>query len=255
MLTLLKQARAHGLGVILSTQNPVDLDYKGLSNIGTWFIGRLQTAQDKARVIDGMTGLAGSAMDKGEIENLISNLQKRNFLLKNIHEDGLSVISTRWALSYLKGPLSREQISNLMKEQKGGSNLSELSPAKSFAAKPVLSPGIAQIYAASSNVQEGGELEGYLYGEAKVRFYDAKKGLDEVREVNFTLRLDEAQKSADWSEASENMHFTAVSEPNFKLSYAPLPGFITGAKNFKELTKNFKEFIYRNYKLRLFSAG
>ena len=74
MLTLLKQARAHGLGVILSTQNPVDLDYKGLSNIGTWFIGRLQTAQDKARVIDGMTGLAGSAMDKGEIENLISNL-------------------------------------------------------------------------------------------------------------------------------------------------------------------------------------
>ena len=110
MLTLLKQARAHGLGVILSTQNPVDLDYKGLSNIGTWFIGRLQTAQDKARVIDGMTGLAGSAMDKSEIENLISNLQKRNFLLKNIHEDGLSVISTRWALSYLKGPLSREQI-------------------------------------------------------------------------------------------------------------------------------------------------
>ena len=256
MLTLLKQARAHGLGVILSTQNPVDLDYKGLSNIGTWFIGRLQTAQDKARVIDGMTGLAGSAMDKGEIENLISNLQKRNFLLKNIHEDGLSVISTRWALSYLKGPLSREQISNLMKEQKSGSNLSGLSPAKSsnFAAKPVLSPDIAQIYAASSNLQEGGELEGYLYGEAKVRFYDAKKGLDEVREVNFTLRLDEAQKSADWSEASENMHFTAVSEPNFKLSYAPLPGFVAGAKNFKELTKNFKEFIYRNYKLRLFSA-
>ena len=256
MLTLLKQARAHGLGVILSTQNPVDLDYKGLSNIGTWFIGRLQTAQDKARVIDGMTGLAGSAMDKGEIENLISNLQKHNFLLKNIHEDGLSVISTRWALSYLKGPLSREQISNLMKEQKSGSNLSGSSPVKSsnFAAKPVLSPDIAQIYAASSNLQEDGELEGYLYGEAKVRFYDAKKGLDEVREVSYMLRLDESQKEALWSEASENMHFTAVAEPNFKLSYAPLPGFVAGAKNFKELTKNFKEFIYRNYKLRLFSA-
>ena len=135
--------------------------------------------------------------------------------------------------------------------------MSGLSPTKSsnFAAKPVLSPDIAQIYAASSNLQEGGELEGYLYGEAKVRFYDAKKGLDEVREVNFALRLDEAQKSADWSEASGNMHFTAVSEPNFKLSYAPLPGFVAGAKNFKELTKNFKEFIYRNYKLRLFSAA
>jgi len=116
MLTLLKQARAFGLGCVLSTQNPVDLDYKGLSNIGTWFIGRLQTAQDKARVIDGLSGIAGSSLDKASLENLISNLAKRNFLLKNINEDGLNVISTRWALSYLKGPLSREQISNLMKD-------------------------------------------------------------------------------------------------------------------------------------------
>ena len=85
MLTLLKQARAFGLGCVLSTQNPVDLDYKGLSNIGTWFIGRLQTAQDKARVIDGLSGIAGSSLDKASLENLISNLAKRNFLLKNIN--------------------------------------------------------------------------------------------------------------------------------------------------------------------------
>ncbi|MEP6742749.1 MAG: DUF87 domain-containing protein, partial [bacterium] len=58
LLTLLKQGRAFGLGVVLVTQNPVDLDYKGLSNTGTWFIGRLQTERDKARVLEGLEGVA-----------------------------------------------------------------------------------------------------------------------------------------------------------------------------------------------------
>ncbi|MDO5045161.1 ATP-binding protein [Campylobacter sp.] len=251
MLTLLKQARAHGLGVILSTQNPVDLDYKGLSNIGTWFIGRLQTAQDKARVIDGMTGISGSDMDKGEIENLISNLAKRNFLLKNIHEDGLNVISTRWALSYLKGPLSKEQISNLMRDKKLENSVltSKNSGAKS-GVKPIISSGIEQIYAAESF----DELSGYLYAKAKVRFYDAKKSLDHTKDVSFLYRLDEEQNEIDWGEASEDVKINSISEPDKKLSYTPLPPMITNAKDLKAVAKNFKEYIYRNVKLSLFSA-
>ncbi|QCD53255.1 helicase HerA domain-containing protein [Campylobacter sp. RM16192] len=250
MLTLLKQARAHGLGVILSTQNPVDLDYKGLSNIGTWFIGRLQTAQDKARVIDGMTGISGSDMDKSEIENLISNLAKRNFLLKNIHEDGLSVISTRWALSYLKGPLSREQISNLMKDKKQeNAEISEKKQSVKSSAKPIISPQIEQIYASSSD-----ELEGYLYAKAKVRFYDAKKGLDHTKDVSFLYRLDEEQNEIDWNEASEDVRISASGEPNGKVSFGALPSMITNAKDFKAVAKNFKDYVYRNVKLSLFSV-
>ncbi|QKF92858.1 ATP-binding protein [Campylobacter sp. CCUG 57310] len=250
MLTLLKQARAHGLGVILSTQNPVDLDYKGLSNIGTWFIGRLQTAQDKARVIDGMTGISGSDMDKKEIEDLISNLAKRNFLVKNIHEDGLSVISTRWALSYLKGPLSREQISNLMQDKKAQSdNLNQKNKSSKTSAKPIISPQIEQIYASNSD-----ELEGYLYAKARVRFYDAKKGLDHTKEVSFLYRLDEEQNEIDWSEAAQDIRIATVGEPSGKVSFAQLPAMITNAKDFKAVSKNFKDYVYRNVKLSLFSA-
>ncbi len=256
MLTLLKQARAHGLGVILSTQNPVDLDYKGLSNIGTWFIGRLQTAQDKARVIDGMTGLAGSAMDKGEIENLISNLQKRNFLLKNIHEDGLSVISTRWALSYLKGPLSREQISNLMSEKKqnlalnsGISGNGKISAARE--PKPIISGEIEQIFDACADC--GKILKPNLLGTAKIRFYDAKNSIDETRDISCLCALEPDDKSADWSQASEGVRLTFGVEPA-NAGFAQPPGFVTKAKNFKDLERDFKDFIFRNYALELYSA-
>ncbi|WP_170018871.1 DUF87 domain-containing protein [Campylobacter sp. RM16190] len=251
MLTLLKQARAHGLGVILSTQNPVDLDYKGLSNIGTWFIGRLQTAQDKARVIDGMTGIQGSSMDKNEIENLISNLAKRNFLLKNIHEDGLNVISTRWALSYLKGPLSREQISNLMRDKKAYLNIKNTkSEISSNNPKPILSQTIDQIYDLSLE----DEANGYLYAKAKVRFCDVKKGVDFTKDLNLLYRLEEDCSDIDWSEASEDVQIHISSEPKGKISYMPLPAKITGVKDFKEITKKFKEYIYRNVKLTLYSS-
>lgn len=102
MLLLLKQARAFGVGVVLSTQNPVDLDYKGLSNIGTWFIGRLQTSQDIDRVIDGLGGKVGASYTKREIKTLLANLQKRTFFLKSAHLDDIRLFSTRWVLSYLK---------------------------------------------------------------------------------------------------------------------------------------------------------
>jgi hypothetical protein len=113
LLTLLKQARAFGLGVVLGTQNPVDLDYKGLGNIGTWFLGRLQTERDKQRLLDGLEGVAGTGLPRADLDRLISGLAKRVFLMRNVHEPEPVLFQTRWAMSYLAGPMSREQLRRL----------------------------------------------------------------------------------------------------------------------------------------------
>jgi len=117
LLTLMKQARAFGLGVLLATQNPVDLDYKGLSNAGTWLLGRLQTERDKARVLEGLEGVAAAAnasFDKRQIDAMLAGLGSRVFLMNNVHEDGPRLFETRWSMSYLRGPLTRDQIKKLM---------------------------------------------------------------------------------------------------------------------------------------------
>ncbi len=113
ILTLLKQARAFGVGLLLSTQNPVDLDYKAMSNAGTWCIGRLQTERDKARILEALQSARGDT-DVSELDKTISGLAKRQFLLHNTHEPDPVLFTTRWALSYLRGPLTREQISTLV---------------------------------------------------------------------------------------------------------------------------------------------
>ncbi len=110
MLRMLKQARAFGVGQVLVTQNPVDVDYKALSNAGTWFIGKLQTDQDKQRLLDGLQGAMGGDLDRDTYDDLISSLGKRVFLLHNVHEHGAQVFQTRWAMNYLAGPLTRSQI-------------------------------------------------------------------------------------------------------------------------------------------------
>jgi hypothetical protein len=112
IMLLLKQARAFGLGVVLSTQNPVDIDYKALSNAGTWMVGRLQTERDKARLLEGMASAAGS-VDVDAVGDLISGLGKREFLLRRASQDVPQVFTTRWAMSYLRGPLTRDQLSVL----------------------------------------------------------------------------------------------------------------------------------------------
>ena len=114
LLTLLKQARAFGVGLVLATQNPVDLDYKGLANTGTWFIGRLQTERDRNRVLDGLESAVGGGVDRQQMEQTLSQLGNRVFLMNNVHEDAPVVFETRWAMSYLRGPLTRTQIKTLM---------------------------------------------------------------------------------------------------------------------------------------------
>jgi len=117
LMTLMKQARAFGVGVVLATQNPVDVDYKALSNAGTWMIGRLQTDRDKQRLLDGMSAAAGG-VDVAAVSDTISGLAKREFVLRRAGTDHPEVFTTRWALSYLRGPLTRDQIATLMADQK-----------------------------------------------------------------------------------------------------------------------------------------
>ncbi|MEO1289149.1 MAG: DUF87 domain-containing protein, partial [Chloroflexota bacterium] len=120
LMRLLKQARAFGLGVLMATQNPVDLDYKGLSNIGTWFIGRLQSDGDRERIMAGLKEAASSeAMDLSEVKQMVAQIKSRVFLLRNVHEKGkVALFHSRWAMNYLAGPLTRKQIDVLMSEKR-----------------------------------------------------------------------------------------------------------------------------------------
>ncbi len=142
ILTILKQARAFGVGMVLSTQNPVDLDYKAISNAGTWMIGRLQTERDKARLLEGMRS-AGGDVDIDSISDVIGGLGKRQFLLHTTRGGAPTTFGTRWAMSYLPGPLTRDQISTLM-GSRSLATTSEAQPPDEMVAAPAPSPTSSQ---------------------------------------------------------------------------------------------------------------
>jgi hypothetical protein len=192
-LTLLKQARAYGLGLVLATQNPVDLDYKGLSNTGTWFIGRLQTERDKARVMEGLEGATAGNFDKQKMERTIAGLGKRRFLLHNVHEDEPVVFSTRWALSYLAGPLTRDHIRELMKTAKNklaAAAKAVSKPArKSTDSAPALPPAIKQYFVPGS----GEEIVYHprLIAGGDVVFTSARYNIEDERAVLHTVEFED----------------------------------------------------------------
>ena len=136
ILTILKQARAFGVGLVLATQNPVDVDYKALSNAGTWMVGRLQTERDKNRLLEGMSASSGGE-NKEELSNMISSLDKRQFVLHQTRAAAPKLFGTRWAMSYLPGPLTRTQIADLMEDRKGQA---PAAPAASSSTGPQDSP-------------------------------------------------------------------------------------------------------------------
>lgn len=143
IMRMIKQGRAYGLGQVLVTQNPVDIDYKGFSNTGTWIIGKLQTERDKLRLLDGLEGVAGKGMNRKSYSKLISGLGKREFLLHNVHEDGPQVFRTRWAMNYLAGPLTRAQIPALNKLV--GAKIASASPTQELVEKGPAAPAAAVI--------------------------------------------------------------------------------------------------------------
>ncbi len=138
MLRMLKQARAFGVGQVLVTQNPVDMDYKALSNAGSWFIGKLQTERDKMRLLEGLESAMAGALDRATYDRMISSLGKRVFLLHNVHEKRPILFQTRWAMNYLPGPLTRAQIPalNRLVGARLVSASPETAPAAPAASKP-----------------------------------------------------------------------------------------------------------------------
>jgi len=266
-LTLLKQARAYGLGLVLSTQNPVDLDYKGLSNTGTWFIGRLQTERDKARVMEGLEGASGGNFDKQAMERTIAGLGKRRFLLHNVHENEPVVFGTRWVMSYLAGPLTRDHIRTLMSGVKAGvsAEVHSLSKPnrKSNDAAPVLPPGIDQYFVP-------GQGEGLVYyprliAGGDVVFTNAQHNIEDERSVLHTVEIEDGPVAVDW-DAAEMLHLAVddlrdSGEDN--ASYADCPPGAGNAKAYSDwsreyarwLRQNEKITLYRNKRFRLTSAA
>ncbi|MDK2061319.1 ATP-binding protein [Aliarcobacter butzleri] len=260
MLTLLKQARSFGIGIILSTQNPVDIDYKGLANIGTWFIGRLQTKQDKEKVIDGLSSANEGNLNKDEVMNLISNLEKRNFILKNINEDGIKIFETRWALSYLKGPISKDGIKKLMSEKKkqniptqkieNENQTTQINIEKGIP-KPIITSNLTERYLYSSQ-NSAYYLQPYLICSCDVHYIDAPKNIDFEEKISYKIYLDENMKNIDFEEKEElvNNSFEEKEKPNS--FYYELPSFIQKEKDLKVIEKDFTDYIYRNSKLTLY---
>jgi phage host-nuclease inhibitor protein Gam len=267
MLTLLKQARAFGLGLVLATQNPVDLDYKGLSNVGTWFLGRLQTDRDKQRLLDGLEGAAagGAKFDRAGMEQTLAGLGNRVFLLHNVHEDGPVVFQSRWALSYLRGPLTRPEIKRLMDPRKGtavpaagtaagkpaGAPAATPPPLPASAADgsagaaPVLPPEVPQRFLPLRGRPEGAVYRPALYGAATLHFVDDKKGIDHAEEVALLAPL--VDDGPDWyaAEAVELTRDDLEAEPAAGARFAALPDAAVRAKSYDAWRKQFEEALFR----------
>ena len=255
-LTLLKQARAYGLGLVLATQNPVDLDYKGLSNTGTWFIGRLQTERDKARVMEGLEGATAGNFDKQAMERTIAGLGKRRFLLHNVHEDEPVVFSTRWVLSYLAGPLTRDHIRTLMKTAKNklAATVKAVSkPArKTSSAAPVLPPAIEQFY-----VHGTGEEITYhprLIAGGDIVFTSARYNIEDERDVLHTVELDGGAVDVDWDngEPLELSVDDLRDEGDKDASYADCPAGADNARSYTAWGKDYKRWLRQNENITLF---
>jgi hypothetical protein len=278
LLTLLKQARAFGLGVVVATQNPVDLDYKALANAGTWMLGRLQTERDKARVLDGLDGAAGSAgaeFDRSGLDKLLSALGKRQFLLHNVHEKQPVVFETRWALSYLRGPLGRDEIKRLInpvpnvsasapegrygetspepassRASVGGPSVPRV-PKAGFGSVPIVDPAIEQFF-----VPGGSQLEPMLMGSARISYSDSKLGLDETRDVTVVTPITDAAVAVNWDQA-EIADFT-VNELSktapAHAAFAALPSAATKAKNYTAWEKDFARWAAQSQSIELYKS-
>jgi len=284
LLTLLKQGRAFGLGVVLVTQNPVDLDYKGLSNTGTWFIGRLQTERDKNRVLEGLEGVAagtGMKFDRAQMEQTLAGLGNRIFVMNNVHEDGPEVFESRWAMSYLRGPLTRTQIKTLMTPLKAQSesagpqaasvakgpasqsittgSAAAAAPApstKTASTRPVLPSEITQYFLPVRSEVKGATLVYHpaAFSAAQVRFNDKK--VDTTKDLSVVAPIGDGIVAVDWEQA------TVVDLPLEDLDQAPvdgaqfadLPSPASKPKSYDGWKKDFAGWLYRTQKIELLKS-
>ncbi|HQY65491.1 MAG TPA: hypothetical protein PK141_29060, partial [Polyangiaceae bacterium] len=257
LLLLLKQARAFGLGVVLATQNPVDIDYKGLANCGTWFLGRLQTERDKARVLEGLEGSAQLAparpFDKVAVERTLAGLPPRTFVVHDVREDGPFLMESRFCLSYLKGPLRRDEVRALMATHPA--RVEALAPPEAAAPgvpegaptgvasasaattrdKPAVSDEVTEVFLPA----QGGASGAVTYAPALVarvcvRFVDPKTKLDYAREATFATALEVDGLGPDWTRArwSPLRAQDLTREPVQDARFCPLPKEATKPKSY-----------------------
>ncbi|MDJ0958777.1 MAG: DUF87 domain-containing protein [Arenicellales bacterium] len=268
LLTLLKQARAYGLGLVLATQNPVDLDYKGLSNTGTWFIGRLQTERDKARVMDGLEGAASDGeFDRRTMERTLAGLGKRRFLLHNVHETSQVIFQTRWVMSYLAGPLTRDQIKQLMTDYSVSVEepVPPATPGKAHQpveklhadTPPALSPSIPQFFFPVTGRAGNSNKPIYyprLLGVADVAYSSAKYKVHVDNRVIALTEFNDSPVPIDWqtSELLDIDPDTLESEAMEGAAYAELNKSAAKAKNYRKWEKAFKRWVHNDQVLTLF---
>ena len=263
LLTMLKQARAFGVGLVLATQNPVDLDYKALSNIGTWFLGRLQTERDVERVLTGLEGARSEGFDRRRIERLLAGLGKRTFLLHNVHEDEPALFRTRWVLSYLRGPLTRRQIKQLMADRTGKDAAAETPEAKPSSpapaapradggGRPLLPPAVPQLFLPVTGLPAEGRGDAIVYqphllGAARVHFVDTRKGLEASEEVVLLATFADGDDAVDWDAARDaGVDLDRLDdEPVEGARFAPLPEAAGDAKSYAGWEKALGDALYR----------
>ncbi len=278
LLTLLKQARAYGLGIVLATQNPVDLDYRGLSNTGTWFIGRLQTERDKMRVMEGLEGASGGqAFDKAAMEQTIAGLGKRVFLLHSVHEPAPITFETRWALSYLAGPMTREQIKQLQPQPTaaasapaasasglvesrpattGGGSMSALD-ARPASHAPVLSPDVPQYFLPLVGESDAVSYHPSVLAIADVSYASVKHGVTEQRRVALLASIDDGPITLEWDGAERVEIDPSALErsPRDGAVFGALPKAASSAKSYAVWSKAFQKWVVSNEQVELLQSA
>ncbi len=269
MLTLLKQARAFGLGIMLATQNPMDLDYKGLSNMGTWFLGRLQTQRDKDRVLDGLEGAAaqsGKGFDRAEMERTLSAVGSRVFLLNNVHDDQPQIFQSRWALSFLRGPLSREHIQMLMREKRTAAAVTSTKfaspvssdPSAPSITRPIVPANVVERFALHEKPRPGSKLvyRPAIVGQASMHFVRATSDIDHWKEASLIVPIMNEAPDPFWENAVDipDGVLELASTPEETFTYASLPPTFTSAKNLTEWEKDLKDHLYRSHNVTIFTS-
>jgi len=288
MMILLKQARAFGLGMLLATQNPVDLDYKALSNIGTWWLGRLQTERDKARVLDGLEGAASTQnakFDRGDMEKMLSALGNRIFLMNNVHEDQPVVFQVRWCMSYLPGPLSRAQIKTLMDPKRdqfeitsaakpgGGpspakaasdddgftppSEKGKSSAASGSAVRPQLPDAAVEYFMPAQG--DNPSYQPALLRSATVLYIDDKKKINSRATVTVANAIDTASAKVDWDKFLDVPRDIDLSKldknPADGATFAELPAAAQKADTYSKIAKDFPNWVYANVQADISYSG
>ncbi len=275
LMILLKQARAFGLGILLATQNPADLDYKALANIGTWWLGRLQTERDKMRVLEGLEGAANTAggkFDRQQMEQTLAGLGNRVFLMNNVHEDHPVVFTVRWLMSYLSGPLSRPQIKALMDpiRPKAGVKTTAAAEDDGFAPpgassattadrntlRPKLPDGATELFQPSDDDGERLTYTPAILRSATIMFDDAKRKITGRSIVTLVNEIDIEKQRVLWDKfvdvPKDDDLSKYESEPKENAAYADLPGPALKTTTYTSIKKDFTDWVFANHSLELF---